>query len=60
MKLFSLKQNQNIKQVDVKNAFRMLCKQYTSEKDNIIHRDRIRAILNEIGIDEIQISILVG
>ena len=60
MKLFSLKNNADIKQVDVKNAFRMLCKQYTSEKDNIIHKDRIKAILFDIGIDEIETSILMS
>ena len=57
LKLFSLKQNQEVKQVDVKNAFRMLCKQ---EKDNCIHKDRIRAILEDIGIDEMETAMLIG
>ena len=43
----------------MKNAFRMLCKQST-DKDNFIHRDRIKKILEEIGIDDIEIAMLIG
>jgi Ca2+-binding EF-hand superfamily protein len=59
MKLFSLKTNPAIKQPDVKNAFRMLCKDY-GEKDNMIHRSRIKEILEEIGLDAAEITALVG
>ena len=59
MKLFSLKTNPAIKQHDVKNAFRMLCKEY-GEKDNMIHKHRLKEILQEIGLDSVEITDLVG
>ena len=59
MKLFSLRSNPAVKQADVKNAFRMLCKDY-GEKDNLIHKNRIKEILEEIGLDSVEVSSLVA
>ena len=59
MKLFSLRTNPAVKQADVKNAFRMLCKDY-GEKDNMIHKNRRKEILEEIGLDAVEVSSLVG
>ena len=51
--VFSLKQNPQFQEVDVKNAFRLLSKEY--ERPNMIKVDRVREILTEMGITDLEI-----
>jgi Ca2+-binding EF-hand superfamily protein len=59
MRLFSLKNDKSIKQIDVKNAFRMLSKEY-GERDGMIHKTRIRELLEDIGVDEVEVQTLLS
>ena len=58
-KLFSLKENTELPKIKVKNAFRMLSKEY-GDKDGLIHRSRIKDLLEEIGVDAVEAAALVG
>ena len=51
--VFSLKQNPQFQEVDVKNAFRLLSKEY--DRPNMIKVDRVREILTEMGITDLEI-----
>ena len=51
--IFSLKSNPEFNQTDVKNAFRLLSKEYT--RDGMIQLDRVKEILTEIGISDLEI-----
>ena len=51
--IFSLRTNPEFDQTDVKNAFRLLSKEYT--KDGMIKLDRVKEILTEIGISDLEI-----
>ncbi len=53
LNVFSLKSNPQFSETDVKNAFRLLSKEY--ERPNQIKLERIKQILNEMGIPEDQI-----
>ena len=51
--IFSLRSNPEFDQTDVKNAFRLLSKEYTRE--GMIKLDRVKEILTEIGISDLEI-----
>ena len=53
MDIFSLRNNAEFDQVDVKNAFRLLSKEYNHE--NKIKLDRVKEILTEIGCSDLEI-----
>lgn len=53
MDIFSLRNNAEFDQVDVKNAFRLLSKEYVHE--NKIKLDRVKEILTEIGCSDLEI-----
>ena len=53
LNLFSLRSNPEFEQTDVKNAFRLLSKEYTQE--GMIKLDRVKEILTEIGISDLEI-----
>ena len=55
MQVFSLKSNPEFQEVDVKNAFRLLSKNYESERPNQIKIDRVKEILTEMGITDLEI-----
>lgn len=62
LKLFSLKENTELPKVRVKNAFRMLCKEYSSDKDEprTISYKRLSDLLDEIGVEEVEKAALLG
>ena len=51
--IFSLRSNPEFDQTDVKNAFRLLSKEYVRE--GMIKLDRVKEILTEIGISDLEI-----
>ncbi len=51
--IFSLKNNSQFNEIDVKNSFRLLSKEYS--KDGFIKLDRVKEILTEMGIPELEI-----
>ena len=53
MNVFSLKSNPQFQEVDVKNAFRLLSKEY--DKPNKIRLERVKEILTEMGITDLEI-----
>ena len=53
LNVFSLKSNPQFQEVDVKNAFRLLSKEY--ERPNMIRLERVREILTEMGITDLEI-----
>ncbi len=53
MKIFTLKSNNYYNQTDVKNAFRLLSKEY--EKPGWIHIDRVKEILEEMGLSDVEV-----
>ena len=52
MSFFSLKSNPQHNEVDVKNAFRLLSKEYDPEREDMIRLERFKEILTEQGIPE--------
>ena len=60
MNIFSLKQNTEFSDVDVKNAFRLLSKEYADGKSGMIKLERIQEILADIELDEEEIEQLVA
>ena len=55
LNIFSLKKNDEFNKTDVKNAFRLLSKEYDSDKDGKIKLDRVKEILTEMNIVDIDI-----
>ena len=53
LNVFSLKSNPQFSEVDVKNAFRLLSKEY--DKPGMIRLERVKEILTEMGISELEI-----
>ena len=53
LQIFSLKSNNQYNKVDVLNAFRLLSKEY--EKPGWIKIDRVKEILAEMGLDDVDI-----
>lgn len=53
LSIFSLKSNSQFNEVDVKNSFRLLSKEYTREGH--IKLDRVKEILNEMGLTDLEI-----
>ena len=53
LNVFSLKSNPQFQEVDVKNAFRLLSKEY--ERPNMIRLERVKEILTEMGITDLEI-----
>ena len=53
MQIFSLKSNNQYDQVDVKNAFRLLSKEY--DRPGYIKLDRVKEILAEMGLADVDI-----
>ena len=53
LNVFSLKSNRQFQEVDVKNAFRLLSKEY--DRPNMIRLDRVKEILTEMGITDLEI-----
>ena len=53
LNVFSLKSNPQFQEVDVKNAFRLLSKEY--DRPNCIKLDRVKEILTEMGITDLEI-----
>ena len=53
LNVFSLKSNPQFKEIDVKNAFRLLSKEY--ERAGMIRLERVKEILTEMGITDIEI-----
>ena len=51
--IFSLSSNPEFDETDVKNAFRLLSKEYVRE--GMIKLDRVKEILTEIGISDLEI-----
>ena len=54
--IFSTKQTSQYTDVDVKNSFRLLSKEY--DKENMIKLDRVKDILKEMGMSEAEIQSL--
>ena len=53
LQIFSLKSNNQYNEIDVKNAFRLLSKEY--EKPGWIKLERVKEILSEMGLSDIDI-----
>jgi len=53
LNVFSLKSNPQFKEVDVKNAFRLLSKEY--DRPGMIRLERVKEILQEMGITDMEI-----
>ena len=53
LQIFSLKSNNQYNEVDVKNAFRLLSKEY--ERPGWIKLERVKEILAEMGLDDVDI-----
>ena len=53
LSIFSLKSNHQYNAVDVKNAFRLLSKEY--EKPGWIKLERVKEILAEMGLNDVDI-----
>ena len=53
LSIFSLKSNNQYNEVDVKNAFRLLSKEY--ERPGWIKIDRVKEILAEMGLQDVDI-----
>ncbi len=53
LSIFSLKNNSQFNEIDVKNSFRLLSKEYT--RDGWIKLDRVKEILIEMGISDLEI-----
>merc|ERR1712060_254937 len=53
LNIFSLKSNPQFREVDVKNAFRLLSKEY--ERSDQIRLERVKEILTEMGITDMEI-----
>ena len=53
LQIFSLKSNNQYNEVDVKNAFRLLSKEY--ENPGMIKLDRVKEILAEMGLADVDI-----
>ena len=51
--IFSLKSNDQIDKTDVKNAFRLLSKEYTRE--NMISLTRVKELLQEMGLTDLEV-----
>ena len=58
LKIFSLKSNSQYNEIDVKNSFRLLSKEY--EKPGFIHLDRVKEILEEMGLQDVEIMQLTN
>ena len=55
LNVFSLNSNPQFNQVDVKNAFRLLSKEYDSGRQGQIKLERVKEILTEMGITDMEI-----
>ena len=53
LNVFSLKSNPQFSEVDVKNAFRLLSKEY--DKPGMISLARVKEVLTEMGITDLEI-----
>ena len=53
LQIFSLKSNNQYNEVDVKNAFRLLSKEY--DKPGYIKLERVKEILAEMGLADVDI-----
>ena len=53
LNIFSLKSNTQYSEIDVKNAFRLLSKEY--DRPNCIKLDRVKEILGEMGLEDVDI-----
>jgi len=53
LSIFSLKSNSQFNEIDVKNSFRLLSKEY--EKDGFIKLERVKEILLEIGVPDLEV-----
>ena len=53
LSIFSLKSNNQYNEVDVKNAFRLLSKEYT--RPGWIKIERVKEILTEMGLSDVDI-----
>lgn len=53
LSIFSLKSNSQFNEVDVKNSFRLLSKEYTRE--GWIKLDRVKEILLEMGVSDLEV-----
>ena len=53
LQIFSLKSNNQYNEVDVKNAFRLLSKEY--DNPGMIKLDRVKEILAEMGLADVDI-----
>ena len=53
LSIFSLKSNNQYNEIDVKNAFRLLSKEY--DRPGMIKLERVKEILTEMGQTEIEI-----
>ena len=53
LQIFSLKSSNQYNEIDVKNAFRLLSKEY--EKSGFIKLDRVKEILTEMGLQDVEI-----
>ena len=53
LSVFSLKQNKKFTEVDVRNAFRLLSKEY--ERPGMIKLERVKEFFAEIGITDMEI-----
>ena len=57
--MLSLKNKEEFNAVDVKNAFRLLSKEYSSDRSGMIKLDRVHEILLEINVPEEEIEQLI-
>ena len=58
LQIFNLKGNNKYNEVDVKNAFRLLSREY--EKPGMIKLDRVKEILAEMGLQDVEIMQLTN
>ena len=54
LNIFTLKSNAQFNEVDVKNSFRLLSKEYN--KDGHIKLDRVKEILTEMGLTDLEVT----
>jgi Ca2+-binding EF-hand superfamily protein len=60
IRMLSLKDSSEFSDVDIKNAFRLLSREYRDDKQNMIKLDRVQSILLELGLPEDEVDHLMA
>ena len=53
LSVFDLKKNKGFKEIDIRNAFRLLSKEY--DRPGMVSLSRVREFFNEMGLSELEI-----